>query len=189
MSRDYYTVLGVPRSASAEELRAAYRRQVKLTHPDVSGANTTHQFQQLQEAWGVLSDPVQRREYDARRKRARPIHEVTPPFPAKGLAPMPGARPRRRQIHFGLQMNAREACSGGPLTVPLRIDVPCGFCQGFGSWFGFTCRACDGSGVAEYLPTVTLEIPAGLTDQRVLAFPLDGVGLPDGELILHVQIL
>lgn len=64
--RDYYTVLGVARSASHEELRAAYRDLARRLHPDLHGAGTDgHEMRLVNAAWEVLGDPEQRQRYDA----------------------------------------------------------------------------------------------------------------------------
>lgn len=64
-SPDYYAALGVPKDASSEEIRGAYRRLAKQWHPDRnSRADAGDQFRRIQEAYEVLSDPVLRAEYD-----------------------------------------------------------------------------------------------------------------------------
>src|SRR5215210_4137014 len=60
---NYYDVLGVPREASQEEIRNAYRRLAKDRHPDRTGGST-EEFSLLQEAHAVLSDPNRRRTHD-----------------------------------------------------------------------------------------------------------------------------
>jgi len=59
---DYYELLGVDRSASAAEIKSAYRSLAKVMHPDRGG--TSGAFRMLQEAYETLSDPVRRAEYD-----------------------------------------------------------------------------------------------------------------------------
>ena len=60
---NYYHVLGVPREASQEEIRQAYRRLAKERHPDHT-SGSTEEFSLLQEAHAVLSDPNRRRQHD-----------------------------------------------------------------------------------------------------------------------------
>lgn len=60
---NYYEVLGVPRSASREEIRSSYRRLAKEQHPDHPGGSQ-EQFALLQEANAVLSDPNRRKKHD-----------------------------------------------------------------------------------------------------------------------------
>jgi molecular chaperone DnaJ len=63
MAKSYYVILGISSGAKTAEIRAAYRRLVKEFHPDrYSGG--IHIFQQIQEAYSVLSDDQERRQYD-----------------------------------------------------------------------------------------------------------------------------
>jgi curved DNA-binding protein CbpA len=79
----YYEILGVSESASAEDVRVAYRKLVLKYHPDRSGnKNTTDQFVLINHAYQVLSDKDRRRDYDAiialRRDRQRQSHIGSP---------------------------------------------------------------------------------------------------------------
>lgn len=64
--RDYYAVLGVPRTASEKDIKAAYRKLARKHHPDVNPgdkkAETT--FKEIGEAYAVLSDAAKRKKYD-----------------------------------------------------------------------------------------------------------------------------
>jgi DnaJ-class molecular chaperone len=64
--RDYYEVLGVPRTANQKEIKSAFRRLARQHHPDVNpnDPEATQRFQEINEANEVLSDPEKRRKYD-----------------------------------------------------------------------------------------------------------------------------
>ena len=63
--RDYYQTLGLERSASADDIRKAYRRLARKYHPDVSKEkDALERFKQMQEAYEVLKDPKKRAAYD-----------------------------------------------------------------------------------------------------------------------------
>jgi curved DNA-binding protein CbpA len=72
VERSYYVVLGVSRGESPAGIRAAYRDLAKRHHPDVSGDAATRSFQEIAEAYRVLSDPQARRSYDERLRRLEP---------------------------------------------------------------------------------------------------------------------
>jgi molecular chaperone DnaJ len=66
MRKDYYSVLGVPRDASQEDVKRAFRRLARETHPDANPGDPQAEagFREVAEAYEVLSDPERRRRYD-----------------------------------------------------------------------------------------------------------------------------
>ena len=68
--QDYYRILGVLHTASAPELKNAYRKKASTLHPDRNPSLQAHgDFQLLQKAYEVLSDPIKRKDYDDNRRR------------------------------------------------------------------------------------------------------------------------
>ena len=59
---DFYTILGVGKTATADEIKRAYRKLASQHHPDKGG--DTAKFQQIEEAYRTLGDPEKRAEYD-----------------------------------------------------------------------------------------------------------------------------
>ncbi|HEY8545829.1 MAG TPA: DnaJ domain-containing protein [Acidimicrobiales bacterium] len=78
----YYQVLGVVESASAKEIRAAYRQQARRRHPDAGGSEA--EMQELNVAWTALRDPAKRALYDqflAARRRSIGARKPEPATP------------------------------------------------------------------------------------------------------------
>src|SRR6476646_8860983 len=81
--RDYYEVLGVPRSASEKDIKRAYRQLARKHHPDLQPpaerAKASERFKEINEANEVLSDPEKRKRYDALGENYHEGQDFTPP--------------------------------------------------------------------------------------------------------------
>ncbi|MEU8358542.1 molecular chaperone DnaJ [Nonomuraea sp. NPDC048882] len=69
LEKDYYAVLGVPKTATADEIKKAYRKLARQYHPDTNQGDATKEtkFKEVSEAYDVLSDTKRRKEYDEAR--------------------------------------------------------------------------------------------------------------------------
>ncbi len=64
-TRDYYDILGVPKGATDEDVKKAFRKLAQQWHPDVNTSpEADEQFKEINEAYQVLSDPQRRQAYD-----------------------------------------------------------------------------------------------------------------------------
>lgn len=114
-----YALLGLPSTATAQDLRQAFRSLSKLYHPDTTTlplAEARDQFRRLQEAYLVLGDPQRRSAYDSQLRLAllQRVQALSPPTatPAPGPGPGPGPiMPGPVSTHRPLSV--RRAFSGG----------------------------------------------------------------------------
>lgn len=169
MSADYYSLLGVSREASPDEIKKAYRKLAMKHHPDVSDApDAAETFKQIQEAYEVLHDPQKRSIYD---RGGDPMGSGGPGMGGFGFGGgaqgfdmgdlfgamfggggSRGPRPRVRRGQDALvrlSLTLAEASFG--TTKPITVDtaVICPACQGNGSADGsqpVQCTTCHGQG-------------------------------------------
>lgn len=75
--KDYYRILGLPPTATLAEVKLAYRKKASALHPDRNPSVKAHaDFQEMQEAYDVLSDTAKRRAYDDNRRRSLIEHPL-----------------------------------------------------------------------------------------------------------------
>ncbi|MGC4120396.1 MAG: DnaJ domain-containing protein [Myxococcales bacterium] len=165
-TRDYYLILGVRRDDSAEVIREAYKELALQYHPDRAGERATPLFQDIVEAYRVLSDPERRASYDAGLRHAErdrlPVRvTVTPSAPravrVEPLVPEPVA-PVRDFLAFGPSLDDLLEELFEPLAPrtearPVEVDLllsPGQAAQGGIATFGVPvpvpCPACRGAG-------------------------------------------
>ncbi len=163
MAKDYYAVLGVPRDASQEEIKRAFRRLARDTHPDANPDDPSAEarFREVAEAYEVLSDPERRRAYDRGESLdlgdlfagfgsfddlLRSVFGDAGPF---GTGRGPTARPRGRDVVARVRVSLAEAAFGTEADVAFETNVTCGLCGGSGAKPGSlrsTCPTCGGAG-------------------------------------------
>jgi molecular chaperone DnaJ len=124
MSRDYYLVLGITSDASQTDIKDAYRRLAKTYHPDHYKGNS-RPFQDIQQAYDVLSDPDRRRAHDVRMQDTRstprrpvfsgPLEPLIPE--SKGESFFRPARPDGHRAGHPFQ-----PFSGQPFILRFRFD-------------------------------------------------------------------
>jgi molecular chaperone DnaJ len=165
-SGDYYEVLGVPRDAGTETIKAAFRRLARRYHPDISTeADAEQRFKEIAEAYGVLSDPAKRASYDAQGSAglagatAEDLWggiDFTDIF-GSGAAAFGGlferlfgaaaaGSPRGQDVRLDLVISLDEVLTGGNHAVTIRRPGPCPQCAGSGSERGTAPRRCPGCG-------------------------------------------
>lgn len=125
--KDFYAVLGVSSSATADEIKKQYRRLAKQYHPDTNtgDAKAAERFKEISEAYNVIGDAEKRKQYDEMRRLG-----AFDPFASRG-APRGGARARPGAAGGGYAGSA-----GGPRMEDFDIGGLGGLGDLFGSIFG-----------------------------------------------------
>jgi curved DNA-binding protein len=112
--RDYYKVLGVARTANADEIKKVYRRLARKFHPDVSKESDAEQkFKEVQEAYEVLKDPEKRAAYDQLGSDWKSGQQFRPPPDwGSGFEFRGGPRQGRGNARQGARMEEFEEAEG-----------------------------------------------------------------------------
>ncbi len=164
MSRNYYEVLGVGAKATPEEIKRAYRKLARETHPDVAGPDSEERFKEVSRAYEVLSDPEKRQLYDIGGDSALGamggngagfgFSDIFETFfgAAAGAANPRGPVPRGRRGQDALvplEIDLREAVFGATREITVNTAVVCPTCSGTCCRPGTsprTCEVCGGRG-------------------------------------------
>uniref|UniRef100_UPI0025EEB75D DnaJ domain-containing protein n=1 Tax=uncultured Aeromicrobium sp. TaxID=337820 RepID=UPI0025EEB75D len=177
-TKDYYKTLGVSKDASAAEIKKAYRKLARDNHPDSKPGDKAaeERFKEISEAYGVLSSPEKRKQYDEQRSLLGQFKNGFPPgggFPGGGTSGGTefdlgdllggifgggGRAGRRRQpqprrgedLESEATITFQQSVDG--VTLPLRLtsEEACPTCHGTGAKPGTVprvCPKCQGSGM------------------------------------------
>jgi len=166
---DYYAALGVPKTATADEIKKAFRKLASQHHPDKGG--DTQKFQAIQQAYATLGDEQKRAEYDNPR----------PQFSGfSGFQGTPGGvnindifgqmfgqqfaqqhqHPRRSHVRMTLWISLLDVATGGKRTVSL--------------------------GTQQGVSAVEIEIPLGINDGDNVQY--EGIGPGGSDLVVQFRV-
>lgn len=157
---DHYQTLGISRSASPEDIKRAYRKLASQHHPDKGG--DTQRFQQIQQAYDVLSDPAQRQAYDNPRPQAGHFQQN---FNFDDIFSMFGVhhaahRQRRPQARYSFWIALYDVAVGGMRTITINT----------------------GQGIQG----IDIEVPLGINDGDSVQYPNIGPG--GSDLIIQYRV-
>lgn len=174
--RDYYEVLGVSKTATEAEIKAAYRKIAIKYHPDRNPGNkeAEEKFKEAAEAYDVLHDQQKRQQYDqfgfdapggggfgGFSGGAFTMDDIFSMFGSvfgghDGFSSFGGGGGRQRQQYRGadlrikVSLTLQEIATGTTKKFKVKKDVPCQECHGSGAAAGSgseTCQTCHGAGV------------------------------------------
>jgi molecular chaperone DnaJ len=165
-----YDTLGVPKGASQDEIKKAYRKLARQHHPDANpgDAAAEERFKEVQNAYDVLSDPEKRKQYDAfGNGRPGPGGATNFNFDVGDLGDLFGnlfggggfggraqrARPqpvKGQDLEAVVNLSFEDALQGAEVKIPVDVTVACRTCGGSGAEPGTApviCPECNGRGV------------------------------------------
>ena len=178
MAKDYYEILGVSKTATSDEIKAAYRKLAKQYHPDLHPGDKANaeKFKEINEANAVLSDEQKRKQYDF--EQAHPGMGGGNPFggfsgfssggmggfediinsmfggsPFGGFGGRAERKTRGADIQQTISLSFLDAINGCTKEISYTRNEPCGSCKGTGAKDGSafkTCSNCNGSGRVKY---------------------------------------
>jgi molecular chaperone DnaJ len=215
MAKDYYRILGVPRDATTADIKLAFRRLARETHPDANPDDpaAAERFREAAEAYEVLSSPERRQRYD--RGDTIDLGDLfggfggfddilRSVFGEGGLfgSGASTSRPRRgADLLLRVRISLEQAAFGSDVDVTYETNYACETCGGSGARDGAghsTCSTCGGAGAVRMarrsivgtMMTV-VECPDCSGEGSIVADPCadcKGSGVTYGERSMTVEI-
>jgi molecular chaperone DnaJ len=168
--RCYYESLSIERTATETDIKAAFRKQAMVCHPDrnPNDKDAEHRFKEINEAYEVLKDPDKRAAYDRYGHAAfeQGLGGGAPGFGAEfgttfsdlfegifgmsgGARGRSGGRERGADLRYNMEITLQEAYAGKNAQIRIPTSVTCEACSGSGAKTGTkpkTCPMCGGQG-------------------------------------------
>ena len=166
MAKDYYGILGVPKNATDQEIKRAYRKLARELHPDVNPSeDAQHKFSEVTSAYEVLTDPQKRKIVDlggdpldsgagARAGGGDPfggfggLGDIMDAFFGAATGGARGRGPRSRvqpgsDALIRISLSLEECATGVDKEITVDTAVLCDLCHGNGTAPGGSVRTCD----------------------------------------------
>lgn len=197
MTHDYYETLGIPKDASVDQIKAAYKNMAKKFHPDVNkDAGSEEKFKQVLEAYTVLSDPQKRQNYDQYGSaeafaqgtgfdfssifKNMGFDDFSDVFSGFGMGEDPfrsnqSFRTQPVDVRMDVEISLEDAYFGVEKSIKVNAEQACKTCagKGFASERDIeTCPTCKGRGVVERMQ----RMPFGTFAMRTTCGTCQGQG-------------
>jgi len=198
--KDYYKILGVTPDCAQDEIKKAYRKKARGSHPDSSGRNDCREFQEIQEAYEAIGKKSNRNKYDKERQTEQQRSQNIPtysfhiretgfdyPFSLENyfvqilnrfLSNDPFiSKPDAFGNQLELILNPEEARTGGIIPIEIPIHQSCPACRGKGSNMFFFCDHCGGAGSIKQIVKIKIEVPPNVANSSQYNFSIPGYGI------------
>ena len=202
MAKDLYEILGVPKTATDDEIKKAYRKLAIKLHPDRFATASDEekkkaeaQFKEINHAYEVLSDKNKRANYDQYGSEEGPqgfggfggggfdgsgggfggFEDILSSFFGGSFGRKnPNAPKQGEDIHIKINLTFEEAYNGASKTVKLNRDETCTTCGGSGKIVGDKCAMCRGNGYMRKEASIKVNIPAGVDNGVTMTIRNEG---------------
>lgn len=152
-SKDYYSILGLDRNASEQDIKNAFRNLSKKYHPDVNKSpDAETKFKEVNEAYQVLSDPEKKQQYDMfgtadGNGNFDPFEDFDPFGMFRNAGRQQEVKERGTDLRITVNITMKEAYEGVHKKIKIKKQCACHRCHGSGSEDNAynTCPACNGT--------------------------------------------
>jgi molecular chaperone DnaJ len=198
--KDYYKILGLSSDCSQEDIKKAYRKLARRSHPDSCKKEDSAEFREVQEAYEAIGEQIQRNNYDRKRQteqqgsRNIPTHifhtsdaGFMRPFSFENyFAQILDRLLNDNFFHssFGgfddqleLILSHEEARTGRVIPVEIPIHQSCPSCYGSGRNLFFICDNCNGFGSIIQNRVINIEIPPNVAHLSQYNISIPGYGI------------
>ena len=189
--KDYYNILEIARDASPSTIKKAYHSLAQKWHPDKNPPEKKEEckvkFQNITEAYGILSDPEKKEKYDRfgicdgeEHEMPQDFSNLSEIFEGMGFGGMGRNRNEQLRQNVVVELTLKEIYSGTKKNISVPINLKCQSCDGTGSKSKVrnVCQTCKGNGIRTLLRQMG---PGMVAQQQVTCNICNGSGVTGND--------
>lgn len=178
--KDYYEILGIPKAASLDEIKKAYRKLALKYHPDKNPNNPEAEatFKEVAEAYSVIGDEEKRKKYDNIGYSTKDfhdfggfadfdMHDIFESFYGRYNHNQSRQPQKGNDLRIKISLNLKEVFFGATKTVRYKREVRCVSCNGTGekeNSQSHICQNCQGSGKVQRVKKTVVGVISSIED-------------------------